>query len=55
MSRPQTNNERKKRVEYIKKLMSEGDKRSFAAIDADIELRKWTERYHPAPLAQAKK
>jgi hypothetical protein len=54
MSREQTNIERKKRVAYIKKVMASGDRRSFAALDADIELRNWTERFHPNPLGQIK-
>lgn len=54
MSKPQTNFERNKRKEYIKKLIAKGDKRSFTQLDADIELRNWTERYHPTPLAQKK-
>ena len=54
MSRTETNTARKKRVERIKTMMEKGDPRSFTAIDADIELRNWTERYHPTPLAQKK-
>ena len=54
MSKTTTNAARKKRVEYIKKLIEKGDKRSFTQLDADIELRNWTERYHPTPLEQVK-
>lgn len=54
MSRPATNEARKKRIEYIQKLIAEGAKRTFSQLDADIELRKWTERFHPNPLGQIK-
>lgn len=54
MSRHETNIARKERIKFIERLMEKGDKRSFTQIDADIELRNWTERYHPTPLAQQK-
>lgn len=54
MSRKETNDQRKIRKAFIKKLIKEGDKRSFAEIDADIELQNWTDRFHPRPLEQLK-
>ena len=60
MSKTETNNARKKRVKRILSIMDADfikngkHNRSFAEIDADIELRNWTERYHPTPLEQVK-
>ena len=43
-----------KKKELINKRLSEGDKRSYNEIAADLELQIWAERFNP-PEDQTKK
>lgn len=40
---------------FIQKQIDEGNKKGWNAIAADLELRIWTERYHPNPTKQKNK
>lgn len=40
--------------ELIKKLIAQGDKRSYNEIAADLELQIWSERFNPNPNALKK-
>lgn len=42
----------KEKRELIKKLIANGDKRSYNEIAVDLELQIWTERFHPNPTGQ---
>lgn len=41
--------------EFIKTKMTEGDKRSYNEIQADLELQIWSKRYSPIIIPEIKK
>lgn len=44
----------KEKAKYIKKLIADGDKRSYNEIQADLELQLWRDRFSSNATKQIK-